>query len=167
MAYFYHDDWNDYPPDYEKWKEESKEHREYGSEFLVTEESLACVDSAGKVISAAGKQMGLTLAERFYKEGKALPRTIEVFQERDVSLRAWENSVTAAPKPLGDSQQYLYLAYCGWLAEKAKVFEWETKPTRTKHHDWAVNTKEYKQLEDKYNALLEQFVPEGEDLLPL
>ena len=57
MAYFYHADWNDYPPDYEKWMEESKENREYGSQFVVTEEIRAHVDSAKKVISVAGKQM--------------------------------------------------------------------------------------------------------------
>lgn len=157
MAYYYDMDWHDYPPDYNEWLEDTMKSREIGAKILITDDLAQSVDKQSKFLKAMSEVLALSFLEVLYPQGQDYPKDIKLFSERDASLMAMEEVFLHQSEPKPTLQKYIYMLYHKSLHDYAERIEWETKPSRTKHKDWATNTKEYKRLEDKFERLQEKY----------
>ena len=155
MAYYYDMKWHDYPPNYEEWLKSTGKSREIGAKVLVTDKLAEHIKTQKKLLKSMAEKLSYSFCEVLYSSGQRRLREFETVQERDACLRAMEYTFLHNSEPEPTLQKYIYMLYHKALYDYAERVKWETKGPRTKHRDWATNTREYKTLEDKYERLLE------------
>jgi len=157
MAYYYGCDWHDFPPDYDKWLEQTKEGRVIGAKVILTDKMVEHIDTQKRTLKSIADKLSYSFVEALHAKGQAYPREFKLDKERDASLRAIETCFLHHSEPKRTLQKYIYMIYHKALHDYAEKIAWETKPIRTKHRDWAINTKEYKKLESRFEQLQDDF----------